>query len=110
MSAQQSLPLSHYDLQMVLLPGAENKPVEGIRITVYGENFPMRALQPEILVGEQQAQMVEVSQDQRSIRGYLLRTPENGAVIRVRYGPSQEGELREGFDAKRIRPLPEGCR
>jgi hypothetical protein len=110
MAAQQSLPLSHYDLQMVLLPGAENRPVESIRITIYGENFPMRALQPEILVGEQQAQMVEVSQDQRSIYGYFLSTPENGAVIRVRYGLRQEGELRERFDAKRIRPLPEDCR
>jgi hypothetical protein len=70
----------------------------------------MRALQPEILVGEQQAQMVEIARDQRSIRGYFLETPENGAVIRVRYGPSQEGELRERFDSKRIRPLPEDCR
>jgi hypothetical protein len=109
MAAQQSLPLSHYDLQAVLLPGAENKPVEGIRIIIYGENFPMRALQPEILVDDQQAQMVEISQDQRSIRGYFLRTPANGSVIRVRYGPSQEGELRERFDARRIRPLPEDC-
>jgi hypothetical protein len=110
MPALQNLPLSHYELQMVLLPGKANKPVAGIRIIVFGECFPIRALQPEILVGEQSAQRVDVSRDQRSIRGYLLERPPDGALIRVRYGESQEGELRERFDSKRIQPLPEDCR
>jgi len=103
------LPLSHYDLQKVLLPGKNQKPVEAIRITVYGDNFPMRALEPEIFVGEEQAQGVEVAADQRSIRGYLLKAPRKGGLIRVRYGPSQEGLLRDEFDPERIRPLPQDC-
>ena len=29
--------------------------------------------------------------------------------IRVRYGPSQEGELRERFSRERVRPRPRTC-
>ena len=70
----------------------------------------MRAIEPEILVGELAAQRVEVARDQRSIRGYLRATPKEGARIVVRYGDSQEGILAESFSAGRVSPLPRDCK
>ena len=107
--AAQNLVLHDYELQTVLLPGKDDRPVKGIRITVTGAEFPMRALQPEILVGEESAEMVEITPDLRSVRGYLRKVPKDGAVIRVRYGQSQEGELRERVNLQRLRPLADDC-
>jgi hypothetical protein len=109
MTARQTLNLKEYRAQEVLLPGREGETIKGIRIVVYGEHFPIRALEPEILVGDQRAQRVKVSRDQTSILGYLLDEPEEEAVIRVRYGQSQEGVLIEAFTRKRVEPLPDKC-
>jgi hypothetical protein len=108
-TARQTLNLKEYKAQEVLLPGREDETIKGIRIVVYGEHFPIRALEPEILVGDQKAQRVTVSRDQISILGYLLNEPEEGAVIRVRYGQSQEGVLKEAFTRKKLEPLPDKC-
>jgi len=93
----------------VLVPGDRGGAAQGIKITVFGDWFPVRALEPEILVGDQVATRVQIAPDQRSIRGFLASTPPEGAAIRVRYGSSQEGELGERFSPGRIRPLPEDC-
>ena len=105
------LPLSRYAARRVLLPGdaAHKTVVEGIEIVVFGDNFPIRAIEPEILVGGHSAQRVAVAADQRSIRGYLLQLPAEESTIRVRYGDSQEGELRSAFRVKTVRPLPTQC-
>jgi hypothetical protein len=104
MAALLKLAVTRWDAQAVLLPEGE-----GIRITVFGDWFPMRAVEPEILVGEAPAQRVEVARDLRSIRGYFLKAPKDGSRIVVRYGDSQEGVLEEQFAAVKIRPLPRGC-
>lgn len=104
MSALLKLAVTSWEAQAVLLP--EGK---GIRITVFGDWFPVRAVEPEILVGEQAAERVEVARDQRSIRGYLRKPPKDGTPIVVRYGDSQEGILKERFSAGKIRPLPHDC-
>jgi hypothetical protein len=104
MAALLKLAVTRWEAQAVLLPEGR-----GIRITVFGDWFPMRAIEPEILVGELAAQRVEVARDQRSIRGYLRDTPKEGSGIVVRYGDSQEGILEERFSAGKIRPLPQGC-
>ena len=105
----QNLVLNYYDAQTVLVPAKPGKPAPRLRITIYGENFPQRALEPEILVGGQLAQMVKISRDQRSIRGYLRKLPPDGSLILVRYGQSQEGVLEERFSSRRVRPLPKRC-
>lgn len=109
--ALRVLPLSGYTARAVLLPMEKNPnaSVQGIEITVFGEYFPIRAVEPEILVGELSAGRVEVSRDQRSIRGYLFDPPPEGATIRVRYGDSQEGVLKDLFSRQRVRRLPEVC-
>ncbi len=109
MSPAHRLSLTNYDAVAVLVPDERGEAAEGIKITVFGEWFPVRALEPEILVGDQVASRVQIAPDQRSIRGFLADTPPEGAVIRVRYGPSQEGELEERFSRGRIRPLPKDC-
>lgn len=109
MSPAHRLSLTSYDAVVVLIPDERGEAAGGIKITVFGEWFPVRALEPEILVGDQAAALVQIAPDQRSIRGFLADTPPEGAVIRVRYGPSQEGELEERFTQGRIRPLPEDC-
>jgi len=108
-SPAQKLPLTNYDAVAVLVPDERGEPVEGVQITVFGDWFPVRALEPEILVGHQVATRVRIAPDQRSIRGFLAKMPAEGAVIQVRYGPSQEGEIEERFSPSRIRPLPEDC-
>jgi hypothetical protein len=109
MSPAQNLPLSHYDAVGVLVADEGGAETTGIKITVYGKSFPARALEPEILVGDELATRVSVAPDQRSIRGFLAAPPPDGAAIRVRYGPSQEGELRERFSRARVRPRPRIC-
>lgn len=104
MAALLKLAVTRWEAQAVLLPEGR-----GVRITVFGDWFPMRAIEPEILVGDLSAQRVEVARDQRSIRGYLRDAPKEGSRIVVRYGDSQEGILEERFSAGKIRPLPQGC-
>jgi hypothetical protein len=104
MPALLKLALTRWEGQAVLLPEGQ-----GIRITVFGDWFPVRAIEPEILVGGRAAERVEVARDQRSIRGYLRQTPKDGATVVVRYGDSQEGVVKERFSSRRIRPLPRDC-
>jgi hypothetical protein len=108
--ALHKLPLSHYAAQTVLMPGAkQGEFVEAVRVTVYGERFPQRAMLPELIVGDARAERVTIAPDERSIRGYLRARPPDGARIAVRYGASQEGTLERPFHPREIRPLPEGC-
>lgn len=111
MNALLPLSLSRCVARRVLLPGdVAHKPVvEGIEATVFGENFPIRAIEPEILVGDHSAQRVAVTADRRRIRGYLRQMPAEGPTVRVRYGDSQEGELRSAFRVEAMRPLPTQC-
>ena len=107
--ARRELMLTHYQADRVLMPAAGGKIAEAVRITVFGPNFPQRAVEPEILVGKTLAYSVSVSRDQQSIRGFFRDLPSEGGLIRVRYGDSQEGVLREPFSRRNVRPLPEGC-
>jgi hypothetical protein len=107
---RHELALSHHAAERVLMPGAkQGEVVEAVRITVYGERFPQRALQPELLVGDLQAERVTIAPDERSIHGYLRTLPPNGSTIVVRYGASQEGTLEQTFHRHAIRPLPKDC-
>ena|SRR5712691_7872603 len=110
--ARRQLNLDGYLGEMVLMPsGTSQEPrVEALRVTVFGPNFPQRAVEPELLVGTATARAVTISADQRSIRGYFLVMPPSGARVRVRYGESQEGFVSETFQRQRVRPLPKGCR
>jgi hypothetical protein len=107
---RHELPLSYHVAERVLMPGAkQGEVVEAVRITVYGKRFPQRALQPELLVGDSQAERVTIAPDERSIRGYLRTSPPDGSTIVVRYGASQEGTLEQAFHRREIRPLPKDC-
>jgi len=107
--ARNQLTLTGYEAERVLLPDPHGNTAEAVRVTVFGPNFPQRAVAPEVLVGEASAERVSVAPDQRSIRGYFREAPRDGAAIRVRYGDSQEGTLRERFSSRDVRPLPQGC-
>lgn len=110
-SLPMPLQLHRYAARRVLLPGNGEREtvVEGIEITVFGDNFPIRAIEPEILVADQAAQGVAVAADRHSIRGYLRQLPADGSTIRVRYGDSQEGELRSAFRIEAVQALPTQC-
>jgi hypothetical protein len=107
--ARNQLTLTHYEAERVLLPDQHGKATEAIRIVVFGPDFPQRAVEPEILVGETAAERVSVAPGQQSIRGYFRTPPADGGSIRVRYGDSQEGVLREEFLSGGVRPLARGC-
>jgi hypothetical protein len=109
--ARNHLPLSHFEAEMVRMPRheGEDKIVEALRVIVYGPMLPQRAIEPELLIGKSIAARVSIARDQRSIRGYFFELPAESQPIRVRYGDSQEGELRERFSRKTIRPLPKEC-
>jgi hypothetical protein len=96
---------------MVWIPEheGEGKEVEALRVVMFGPHFPQRAVEPELLVGEKIAQRVSIGRDQKWIRGYFFDIPPDGAVLRVRYGDSLEGELPEPFERKKIRPLRSDC-
>jgi hypothetical protein len=109
--ARNLLPLSHYEAHKVLAPKREGHAalIEAVRVVVFADNFPQRAIAPELLVGEASAERVSISRDQRSIRGLFFKAPKRGGAIRVRYGDSQEGVLDEPYGRQRVRPLPRGC-
>ena len=107
--ARRELIVTHYEAEMVLL-AIKDARQEILRLTEFGPNFPERAIAPEMLVGEVQAHNVSIARDQKSIRGFFSQLPPEGAPIRVRYGDSQEGGLREPFSARKVRPLAKECR
>jgi hypothetical protein len=107
--ARRELAITNYESRWVLMNSAEGKPVEAVKITIFGPNFPQRAVEPEILVGEMKAGNVSISRDQQSIRGFFHELPPDGAEIRVRYGDSQEGLLREPFLHRKVEPLAKEC-
>lgn len=109
--ARNILPLSHYEAEKVLMPSpaGSHKIVEAVRIVVFGPNFPQRAIEPEIVVGGTVAQQTSITRDQRSIRGYFLQMPPDGAAIHVRYADSQEGIVLERFSRDKVRPLTKEC-
>lgn len=104
MAALLKLGVTHWEGQAVMLPDGP-----GFRITIFGDWFPIRAVEPEILIGEMAATRVEVARNLRSIHGYLRKLPKDGARIVVRYEDSQEGVLGEPFDGRKVRPLPKEC-
>lgn len=106
--ALRELVLTHYEADTVLFP-VKGQIQETVRVTVFGPYFPERAVAPELLVGDEPALGVSVARDQRSIRGFFPRLPPEGASIRVRYGDSQEGVVRELFRRDSVRPLPKEC-
>jgi hypothetical protein len=108
--ARNHLPLDSYDAKKVLMPGPGGTGrVEAVRVTIFASYFPQRAIAPELIVGDVSAERVSISADQKRLEGYLRHLPRAPAVIRVRYGDSLEGELRERFSPERIRPLPDHC-
>jgi hypothetical protein len=114
--ARHLLTLNDYSAETVLFPQAEKakvpgkeKLVEAFRVTVFGDYFPQRAVEPELLIGENAAHQVAISRDQRSIWGYFFHLPQEGEPIRVRYGDSQEGELEQRFSWKKVHVLPREC-
>jgi hypothetical protein len=103
------LKLTAVEAERVLLPDGEAKIGEGIRITVHGPSFPQRALIPELWIGKLRAELVSISADGHSLRGYLRELPPDRATVVVRYGASQSGTLRRAFRRRRVRPLPREC-
>ena len=87
----------------------EGKEVEAVRLVVFGPNFPQRAVEPQLLVGEEIAQRASIGRDQRSIQDCFFHVPPDEAVVRVRHGDSLDGKLHERFARKRIRPMDRAC-
>jgi hypothetical protein len=104
----RELVLTRYEASVTLVQRA-NRREEGVCIIVFGDNFPQRAVEPEIVIGDQRGEMISISRDQRSIRAYFRHAPPDGAEIVVRYAESQRGVLREKFSRTRIRPLSKDC-
>ena len=101
------LPIDRYDLREVLFPGDDGKPDKGFAIVLDGGPFPGRALEPQIIVGKQEAKHVQILDGGARIRGILEHRPTPGDEIVIRYDPDMEGRARlEEFD---VRPLPKGC-
>jgi hypothetical protein len=111
MAALRRLPLSRYEARTVLLPAHDPKQpaVAGTCVTVTGEYFPQRALEPQVLVDEIVADFTRISVDQHTISGFFRKPLPEGGVVRVRYGDSQEGEVEQRFSSKSVRPLPREC-
>jgi hypothetical protein len=109
--ARNELPLTDYRAEMVLMPAhaGATELVEALCLIVFGPNLPQRAIEPELLVGGYVAEHISIAPDQQSLRGYYLQMPPDGAPIRVRYGDSQEGEVRARFSRQAVRPLPQNC-
>jgi hypothetical protein len=109
--ARNPLSLTGYEAHRVIMPARDGdlKTKEAVCIVVFGANFPQRAIEPELLVGKEQASQVSIARDQRSLRGYFSQMPEDSAPVTVRYGDSLEGTLKERFSRQRVRPLPKSC-
>jgi hypothetical protein len=107
--AWRELSLGGYVAELVRMPDRRGGVFEALRVTVHATNFPQRAIDPELLIGELSAERVSISRDQRRLSGYFAQIPMDGAAIVVRYADSQEGVLAEPFSRVRIRPIPTGC-
>jgi hypothetical protein len=111
MAALRKLVLHHFEAKAVFLPARDPKqpPVTGTCITITGQYFPQRAVEPEVVVGDIASDFTRISVDQRSISGFFRRSLPEGGAVRIRYGDSQEGELEQRFSATLVHPLPGEC-
>jgi hypothetical protein len=96
-----------YELRAVLFPDERGKTQEGIAIVVSGGPFPTRALDPQIHVGGQEAELVQLLDGGARVRGILRKPPARGDELVVHYDVQTEARARiEQFE---VRPLPKGC-
>jgi hypothetical protein len=99
----RALPIEHYELREVHFPGTKGRTERGIAIVIDGGPFPFRALEPQIHVGEQQAELVQILDGGERIRGILRHHPTPGDEIVVFYDPEMQGRAQLGeFE---VRPL-----
>jgi hypothetical protein len=99
----RALAIDRYELHEVLFPAGRGKAEKGIAIVLEGGPFPGRALEPKILVGGQQAELVQILDGGSRIRGIVRHHPTVGDEIIVSYDPDMEGRARLGeFEVHRL--------
>ena len=73
-----------------------------LRLTIHGECFFTRAIEPVIMVGDLKVDDFETASDQRQIVCYLYQTPKEGALISVDYGRGSKVVLDEPFSISKL--------
>ena len=104
MAALLKLAVTRWEAQAVLLPEGR-----GVRITVFGDWFPMRAIEPEILVGEAFGTARRGGARPAQHPRISARRAEGRVAHRRPLRRQPGGDLEERFSAGKIRPLPQGC-
>jgi hypothetical protein len=98
--------LDSYDLDEVEVPLGEGKvEIKTIQITIHGQNIFMRALEPIVRVGNVEVLYPRIQPDERTIVGYLTKTPPEGARIELEYRGQEPIRVAEPFTMKRLKHL-----
>jgi hypothetical protein len=100
----RSTTLDSYELEEVDLPlGADKAIIRATRITIHGKNIFLRALEPVVRVGEIEALYPRIQSDERTITGYLVTRPPEGAHIQLIYRGQAPVHLIEPFTVKKLK-------
>lgn len=77
-----------------------------IRVKLTGTEFPHRALEPYVRVGDVESRFVRVSGDGTVARAYFDRPLAEGDTVEIGYGPEPPlVRLRHGIELKDLTPL-----
>ncbi|HEV2140835.1 MAG TPA: hypothetical protein VGT01_06545 [Candidatus Dormibacteraeota bacterium] len=100
--------LDSYDLEEVEVPLGQGKAqgkemTRATRITIHGKNIFLRALEPTVTVGGIEVLYPRIDPDERTITGYLVSTPPEGAHIQLVYRGQEPVHMTTPFTAKKLK-------
>jgi hypothetical protein len=96
--------LDSYDLEEVEVPLGERKAmIKATRITIHGQNVFLRALEPIVRIADVEVLYPRIQPDERTIVGYLTKTPPEGARIELQYRGQDPIHVAEPFTNKKLK-------
>jgi hypothetical protein len=96
--------LDSYDLEEVVVPlGGRKAMIKATRITIHGQNVFLRALEPMVRIADVEVLYARIQPDERTIVGYLMTTPPEGARIQLEYRGQEPIHVAEPFTNKKLK-------
>lgn len=96
--------LDSYDLEEVEVPLGQGRAMtRATRITIHGKNIFLRALEPTVRVGSIEVLYPRIEPDEKTITGYLVSTPPEGAHIQLVYRGQEPVHMTTPFTAKKLK-------
>jgi hypothetical protein len=100
---QRATALESYELDEVDVPiGEAKQTVHAMRITIYGKNIFLRALEPIVRIGDTEVLHPRIQPDEQTITGFVTDEPPEGAAITLQYPGQAPVAVPERFTLSKL--------